>query len=605
MTDPTPKAARPRNVGRSKTMTARKPRNNFFRTQYYFTKGHEHLGKARDVLQEQSPFIYPPCSLMFSYSQYWRAKKRTTDKEKRMGVLKATGSHSLLRSLRVDVDIEALEAKKHKKLDEAMAITDVDPQFFSQLDSRMVKEKFCVLDYVEDNRQIFKARLLAGQQTDDCIRIDQQFVEEQRRLDDIKRRYRQYVSGFEEFLSKDHEESMNVLNKADDEVKLTREVTETRNQLSKEFGKVRLDVYHWEESWRMVKMCQRFLYQVSPIAWREKHDWIHRSESGESIIHGNADDLFGRYRMLDEVASLDTLIDLFEQDILDAGPTELYFKDPQDLILVFRALETQNLSALIHLESLAEPLADMLTTIRTAEEQIKLEVGEITGAINELTDDIQKLETRAADLEEYANELLDTAFREAVCSESVLRLQVFVEDAYESCVGPNEANLDSFSMMKWIEKTHEDLNLQLDTLPPEVVQFCEKEGFRQELRATKETEEAAKKFELMHRLLASLKRVMEPPVTKRRPLMWRSTPRFQRAKAKPPPPEPTEEEANYLTFFTNYCKQEDFIAYRSLFPDDFDLTFQETTRTETSTTKSLTDDGEDRASTADADDTES
>ena len=48
-------------------------------------------------------------------------------------------------------------------------------------------------------------------------------------------------------------------------------------------------------------------------------------------------------------------------------------------------------------------------------------------------------------------------------------------------------------MMKWIEKIHEELNLQLDTLPPEVIQVYEKEGFKQELRAMKETEEAAKK----------------------------------------------------------------------------------------------------------------
>lgn len=84
------------------------------------------------------------------------------------------------------MDIEALEAKKHKDLDEAIAITDVDPRYFSELDARLVREKFSVHKYVEDCREILKCRLLAGQQMDDCIRIDQQFVEEQKRLDKIK-----------------------------------------------------------------------------------------------------------------------------------------------------------------------------------------------------------------------------------------------------------------------------------------------------------------------------------------------------------------------------------------------------------------------------------
>ncbi|KAG6794531.1 cilia- and flagella-associated protein [Apis mellifera caucasica] len=585
MSDPTSRACRERHIAQKRrkiTVPRKKTLKEFFETQYYFTKGHEYMGEARNVLEEQSPFVYPPCSLMFAYFQYWKAKQRTTDKEKRM-LSDTKALHQLLRSLRVDVDIEALEAKKHKDLDEAIAITDVDPRYFSELDARLVREKFSVRKYVEDCREILKYRLLAGQQMDDCIRIDQQFVEEQKRLDKIKRRYRRYISGFEEFLSKDHEESMELLLLAENESKKTREMTDHRNKLSVEYGRVRLEVYHWEESWRMMKMCQRFLYQIAPISWRTEHDWIHRSHSGESITYDHTEDLFGRYRMLGEVASLDALIDFFEQDISDAGPADLYFKEPYELINVFRSIEMQNLNALIHLESLAEPMAQMMTTIQNAEQQIKLEIGEITNTINELRESIHVLENRAVDLEKHANELLETVFRDSVCSEEVLRLQVFVEDAYESCVGPNEANLDSFSMMKWIEKIHDDLNLKLDTLPPEVVKACEKEGFKQELKVMKQTEEAAKKFELMHRLLASLKRIMEPPPTKKRPMMWRSIPKTYRLKGVAMALEPTEEEMQYLTFFTDYCKTEDFTTYRPQFPDDFDLTFkkQEIVVTET------------------------
>ena len=48
-------------------------------------------------------------------------------------------------------------------------------------------------------------------------------------------------------------------------------------------------------------------------------------------------------------------------------------------------------------------------------------------------------------------------------------------------------------MMKWIEKMHEKLNLQLDNLPREIVRACEREGFRQEMKVIKEAEDAAKK----------------------------------------------------------------------------------------------------------------
>ncbi|XP_024884861.1 cilia- and flagella-associated protein 100-like [Temnothorax curvispinosus] len=369
---------------------------------------------------------------------------------------------------------------------------------------------------------------------------------------------------------------MHMLEKAEREAKLTEEISARRNELAKQFGQSRLDVYVWEENWRLVKMCQMFLYQVSPVAWRAKYDWLQRPESGRSIIFTDAPstDLFSRYKTLDESASLENLIELFEQDVADAGPAELYFEDPFDLIRIFRAMETQNLNALIHLESLAAPMADITKTITVTEAQIKREISEITSMINDLENSIAKAESRAAKLEEYANYLLRDVFRRLVCSEEVLYLRVFVEDTYENCIGPNDANLDSFSMMKWIEKIYEELNLQLDNLPREIVRACEREGFRQEMKSIKEAEDAAKKFELMHRLLDALKRIMEPPATKKRLLIRRSVPITTKARLPSRMPKPTDEEAQFLTFFTDYCGREDFVAYRSKFPDDFDLTFR-------------------------------
>lgn len=47
-------------------------------------------------------------------------------------------------------------------------------------------------------------------------------------------------------------------------------------------------------------------------------------------------------------------------------------------------METQNLNALTHLESLAAPMADMTMTITATEIQIKQEIDEITSTINDL-----------------------------------------------------------------------------------------------------------------------------------------------------------------------------------------------------------------------------
>lgn len=78
-------------------------------------------------------------------------------------------------------------------------------------------------------------------------------------------------------------------------------------------------------------------------------------------------------------------LERFERDIADTtGPSELYFEDPLDLIHIFRGMETQNLSALIYLESLAEPMADVTMTIVVTEERIKQEISEIALTIDDL-----------------------------------------------------------------------------------------------------------------------------------------------------------------------------------------------------------------------------
>ncbi|XP_070172084.1 cilia- and flagella-associated protein 100 [Polyergus mexicanus] len=447
------------------------------------------------IKEEQSPFTFPSCSQTLAHLQWWKAQKKRTISKRRKRIYKdqqnniTLQSSDILQRLHIDVEINR---KKNKDSDKAIAMTDVDPKYFIELSGRPVEEKFSLKQYIENIREILKKKHLIGQEKDDYIRIDQQFEQESRRLRKIQYYSERYVSGFEEFLSKDHEKSMEMLKKAEKEVKLTEEINSQKNELSKQFGQRRLDVYFWEDNWRIVKMCQIFLYRISPIPWKIKHDWLSRFDSG-SIVSIDATNLFSKYRTPDEEASLEDLIELFEQDVSDAGPTELYFEDPFDLIRIFRAMETQNLNALIHLESLAAPMADMAMTITATEIQIKQEIDEITSMIDDLENSISKAEDRAANLEEHANYLLRNVFRRLVCSEEILYLHVFVEDTYESCVGPNDANLDSFSMMKWIERIHEEFNRQLDNLPREVVRACEKEGFKQETKAIKEAENAAKK----------------------------------------------------------------------------------------------------------------
>ncbi|XP_043463991.1 uncharacterized protein LOC122499608 [Leptopilina heterotoma] len=450
----------------------------------------------------------------------------------------------------------------------AVHTTSICEAFTDELKSLFLKERLSTCQYIDDIREVLSTRILSSQQRDECIQADQQLTEERKMLNNIKRDCQMYSKCFEEFLSNDHDKSMKTLNEALEIEKLTVEMTNKKNQLSSVYGQVRLEVYFWEEAWRMVKQCQKFLYQVSPMSWREKHDWIHRDNYPFSHSPSGQDKTFSSTQYIDESSSILSLIDMFEEDVLKAKPPELFFDNPLDLNSVFKTIELQNLNALIHLESLVGPMSDMAITIDETENQIKSEINEISEGIKDLEHSIKAAENCAADLERNANSLLHGVFCALVCSEDVLYLRVFIEDAYESCVSINDANLEAFTMMQSIEKAYEDISIELDNLPHRMVVACEKEGFRDEIKLLNEAKDAMKKFDLMYRLLSALKRVMEQPKPKKRQLMRRSEAKQHQTQTKTLLRPPTKNEKQFLKFFTTNYSPYDHTAFRDQFLEE-------------------------------------
>lgn len=134
------------------------------------------------------------------------------------------------------------------------------------------------------------------------------------------------------------------------------------------------------------------------------------------------------------------------------------------------------------------------------ERRIEGEEAELRTEFEELNEDIERLgkaikheERMSRRLEDRSVKLIQNEFRELVCAEEVLKMQLLIEDAYTYCIGENEAELDHQTLAKQLEKTYEKLNEELKKLPPHIVKRCEREGFRREMREAKEAEEAARK----------------------------------------------------------------------------------------------------------------
>ena len=348
----------------------------------YFTSG---CGindqNQRDLLNEPSPFVYPKDQEEIAHkvmTKAWRSELRRKELS-----YKYNERHNYKSRQQADM-LNRLYVKE-PQVKSAKMVTDVDPEFFTIVEGRPIPEKLRLRKYIATVREVLKTKILTGYRGDDIMLIDESLILEQKEIDRIRANYQTYVNTFEEFLYKDHTASMNLLKESDREAMLAQEKYEEYRKLSREYGALKSILYSTEEKWRSCKLYQRFLYLVSPMAWREEYDYYYIQE-GDLTAFQEVSSIFAKYRLnvTDETASLEDLITQFRNDCAQQKEPALYFTDPNQLLDVFRFMELQNLNSLLHSEELAAPLENVKEGMARAEELFNAEINALQELIDKL-----------------------------------------------------------------------------------------------------------------------------------------------------------------------------------------------------------------------------
>lgn len=528
------------------------------RSVHYFTTG---TGvdrcTMRDVNAEPTPFWSPPDTDEVTYRMLHKVcRKLCREEEARYDVITRPNYRSrqkldILKRLRVPD--EELECKEP-------GLLDIDPQYFKILEGRPIKQKVNKRKYVEEVRETLKTKLEVGYQLDEVMNIEEKFKEEQKRLKNAETLYEVFADSFNEFVEEDHESTMKLLHDVQTETEKSTNKRIQLKKLEKQLEVVKCQVSVLEGNWRNCKLLQKFLYMASPMHWRKQHDYIHRTGHNSVLLVSEMSTLFGRYRLspTEPEVSLDKLLDLFLTDIQTAEEPLLYFAKPCELLQVFQNMELQNLNCLLHCEDLTDPVKTVQQGFTEAQKQFETESARIADKIKDLETAVTWEEDTIQSLKAKARELLCGLFKDQVVGESTLRLHVFVEDVYETCVARKDSSLGLLEMMSAVEMKMESLLLRLDCLPSEIVRMAETKVYEEDARVKKEAELAEVRMKLMEKLTWRLRRALEPPAYSHgKPLKPRSEPPPMRKK-KPKSEKPlTDEEKDFLNFFTDYCRHVD------------------------------------------------
>jgi hypothetical protein len=515
-------------------------------------------GSMRDVLKEPTPFSVAPDTDEFSYRtlhELWRQRSREEAARRDFSArpnYRSRQNTDLLKRLYVPHE-EAGERREP-------GLLDIDPQYFKILEGRPIKEKLNIRKYVDEVRETLKTRLKVGYQVDEAMQIEEMFKKEQKRLRNAEAMHKLYADRFSEFLEEDYESSVKLLNDAQKEAEKTSDMSYQLKELEKQFGGLKREVSMLEENWRNCKMFQKFLYIVSPMDWRKKHDYIHRKGPGSVLLVSEMPSLFGRYRLsiTESEVSLESLLDLFLKDIDSGEEPTLYFTKPCELTQVLQDMESQNLNCFMHSGDLSGPIHAVEQGLKQVQGQLDTQSACIVGKLKDLETAISWEEDRIQSLKDKAREVLYGLFKDQILSESTLNLHVFVEDVYETCIGPRDSSLGLRDMMRGIELKVESLLLKLDYLPFEIVKVAESKTYKEQARIRKEAEVAELKIKFVEKLKRRLRRALEPPEYRHgKPLKPRSEPPPIRKKRPRPEKYLTDEEKEFLDFFTDYCSHVD------------------------------------------------
>jgi Domain of unknown function (DUF4200) len=204
-------------------------------------------------------------------------------------------------------------------------------------------------------------------------------------------------------------------------------------------------------------------------------------------------------------------------DTEESGHASLdYFKDPQTLLDVFKALEEQNMFLIENAQETERVLEAVKQKRRKLESDTEREIEELNQQIQHLTGQISKVRSRASERKNQSRakaapkaspgrtatnawkarpeaELVDLDGEAGTQLLNDLRDRV--EGVYERTIGANVADLSPLQMLAKLERHLRDLTARLEKLPPDQIAAAERQREKERRLQARQAKSAQEELE--------------------------------------------------------------------------------------------------------------
>lgn len=551
--------------------------------------GSAHSLLTDDIVPKGNPFKMPPDSDIFLL----RDKERQRKKQERIRQRNLRVHEKTTYASRVNFRTAAMihpaesESEEEEESDKAVAVKD-DPQFTIAVTRDRHVEKESLAEYIAKKREMFLVQYSLGVKRDEMRKLEEIAQAEEKKLELAEQYLEEDAAMFDEFLKENDKNSVEAIKIAEQEAKLKMEKVNEIKKINAQMVGIKSEISKHEDTLKEYQLYRSFLESLIPVEIQEERKKEKQNRKEEKKIEK---DPTGRMSISTESSDKPTSSTSREKSPFAAKksikgksagsvsttsakgkPTssddqkgqdtseveesdeelDLYFTDYQQLLDIFSELEEQNLSLIQNSQETEEALEEMKHTIKQTKVKMEKETKTLKDQIDKLQAQIQKEETKAADLKIKAKLFNYGEFKADDDQEQHLaELNKKVEDVYRNCIGDNEANISTLQMLTNIENRLEELFETIETMPADKVEAAERAKEKERRLKMREEKMEQMRLHQEERVRRALERAQAEPKKKTgRKLVFRSEPPQLKKKEDEGADQATREEEELAYYFS-------------------------------------------------------
>eukprot|EP00727_Mastigamoeba_balamuthi_P008533 m51a1_g4301 hypothetical protein (484) ;mRNA; f:12217-13992 len=349
------------------------------------------------------------------------------------------------------------------------------------------QEKESTVEFIEKKREMFLLEYALSVKREEIRRLEQQTEEREKAIAAAERAMEEEATRFDALTKEYTLKAMEATKKAEAETKTKLERQTELKKLNVSIATLRSEIAKYDERLEDCRRYKEFLDGLTPPDWLARHS----QQTAERKPGAPADD-------------------------------EMFFKDPDQLMQIFKALEKRNMFLINHNQDTERVLEDLKQKRRELEQKMDRECAALQAQKAKLEEAIEHERGHQKLIEQRAakREGLGEASEQ---DEQLAQLHAKVEEVYTLIVGENSAGMSTLQMLTSIERRMEELFQQKDSLPQEYVKEAEKLKDKARRQKVRDEQLQRQQEEQQNKIRRAVERSQRPVVKRKgKPEMFRS-----------------------------------------------------------------------------------